>query len=147
MKPGTDETLSSPRSAGPSVTAPSSRGFVGLGTLSVVGVGVYDHHSNVVFAAAFQSRLHQGVCRDLGTARLHEDLPDLLVRDHTAQTVAAEHQPVSHLQTDFQKVGVGIPSVPRARVITLRCGCTAAWAAVNSPRRTISPTQEWSSVN
>ena len=37
------------------------------------------------------------------------------------------------------------PSVPRARVITLRCGWRSASASDSSPARTSSPTSEWSS--
>ena len=37
-------------------------------------------------------------------------------------------------------------SVPKARVITLRWGWAAACFGVSWPRRTISPTNEWSSV-
>ena len=38
-------------------------------------------------------------------------------------------------------------SVPSARVITERCGCTSASAGDSSPRRTSSATSEWSSVS
>ncbi len=37
-------------------------------------------------------------------------------------------------------------STPSARVSMCRCGCTAAWAGVSSPLRTISAATEWSLV-
>ncbi len=113
MKPGTEDTFSSPRSAGPRVTASSVRYIVRSGIRPVVGDHVHDHDGDVVLAAAPQGRLHEGVRRRLGTVGPQEHLFDLLVGHHPAQTVAAEQKSIARLQTDLQKVGRGIAVGPQ----------------------------------
>ena len=104
MKPGTDEVFCSPRSAGPRATVSSSAMSSLPSAGSVVGDQVYDHHRDVVLAAALQGRLDERVRRRLGTVRLPEHFLDLLVGDHPAEAVAAEQQPVARLQRHLQKM-------------------------------------------
>ena len=68
--------------------------------------------------------------------------------DHRREAVGAEQEDVARPRRRTVKTSTSTSaSVPSARVITERCGCTSASSGESSPRRTSSATSEWSSVS
>ena len=76
-----------------------------------------------------------------GAARARPRGPSRSARPSRAGT---RRRPRAGVHVD---VDLDVGSGPSARVMTERCGCASACSSVSLPRRTSSPTSEWSSVS
>ena len=122
---------------------------IGRGSDLAVAADREQDRGDVVVAAAVVRRLDQRVRGgvEVGAVAI-EDLGDRVGVDHRREAVGAEQEDVAGRAPRRVKTSTSTSaSVPSARVITERCGCTAASSGDSSPRRTSSATSEWSSVS